>query len=306
MGVAPSSESAQERTGAGTAEGIETGDGGDAGGPPFIELVGLHKSFGPNHVLHGIDLRIRRGEIFTLLGGSGTGKSVMLKHMIGLLVADRGRVVVDGQDTSGFRERDWVELRKRFGYVFQGAALFDSIPVFENVAYPLREHRRMSHEALASRVAECLESVGLAGIEALMPAELSGGMRKRVAVARAIALEPAAILYDEPTTGLDPANSRRIGELIVSLRDRLGVTSVIVTHDLELCFAISDRVGLLAEGRLVAQGTPDAIRSSTREDVRAFLSGGVDLEADDVWLTRDSGGRAGEGPDAEPGRDHGA
>lgn len=259
----------------------------DPGGgrAPFIELVGVHKSFGSNHVLRGIDLRIFAGEIFTLLGGSGTGKSVMLKHMIGLLLPDRGRVAVEGRETAGFRERDWVEVRQRIGYVFQGAALFDSLSVHDNVAYGLREHRRMTRAEIGRRVAECLESVGLAGIERLMPAELSGGMRKRVAVARAIALEPAAILYDEPTTGLDPTNSRRIGELIASLRDRLGVTSVIVTHELELCFAVSDRIGLLADGRLVEEGRPEALRASPRADVQAFLSGGTSLEDDDVWLT---------------------
>jgi len=275
---------------------------------PFIELAGVHKSFGANHVLRGIDLRVLDGEIFTLLGGSGTGKSVMLKHMIGLLRPDRGRVFVDGEDTAEFRERDWVEVRKRIGFVFQGAALFDSLNVLDNVAYALHEHRRMTRAETAHRVAECLESVGLSGIEGLMPAELSGGMRKRVAVARAIALEPEAILYDEPTTGLDPANSRRIGDLITSLRDRLGVTSVIVTHELELCFAVSDRIGLLADGRMVEQGTPDALRDSPREDVQAFLSGGTSLEADDVWLTTDEPGatpRLGR-PDGARGRDDGA
>lgn len=250
-----------------------------------IALEGVHKSFGSKHVLRGIDMAVAKAEIYTLLGGSGTGKSVMLKHMIGLLRPDRGRVLIDGRDTSLFRERDWVQVRQRIGFVFQGAALFDSLSVLDNVAYALHEHRRMTRGEVARRVAECLESVGLAGIEALMPSELSGGMRKRVAVARAIVLEPGAILYDEPTTGLDPANSRRIGDLITSLRDRLGVTSVIVTHELELCFAISDRIGLLAEGRMVEQGTPDSLRASTRADVQDFLSGGTNLEADDVWLT---------------------
>jgi phospholipid/cholesterol/gamma-HCH transport system ATP-binding protein len=264
----------------------------------FIEVSGLHKSFGSNEVLRGIELQIRVGEIFTLLGGSGTGKSVLLKHMIGLMRPDRGSIRVAGQDTSDFRERDWVEVRKRIGYVFQGAALFDSLSVFDNVAYALREHRRMSRAEIAQRVADCLDAVGLAGIESLMPAELSGGMRKRVAVARAIVLEPEAIFYDEPTTGLDPANARRIGQLIESLRDRLGVTSIVVTHDLELCFAISDRIGLLAEGTLVAQGTPDAIRASTRPEVRAFLSGGSSLEADSVWRTREAGAVA-PGEDVE-------
>lgn len=252
---------------------------------PFVRLEGLQNAFGANRVLRGIDLSIERGEIFTLLGGSGTGKSVLLKHVIGLLHPDAGRVIVGGRDVTDITEREWVEVRKRIGFVFQGAALFDSLSVLENVAYPLREHLKPTRAELERRVAECLEAVGLAGIEQLMPAELSGGMRKRVGVARAIALEPDAILYDEPTTGLDPANSKRIGQLIVSLRERLHVTSVVVTHELDLCFAISDRVALLAEGRLVAQGEAEAIRTSTQEEVRLFLAGGNDLEADDVWLT---------------------
>ncbi len=252
---------------------------------PILALHEVEKSFGSNHVLRGIDLQIAPGEIITLLGGSGTGKSVLLKHMIGLLRADRGAVWVDGRDVTRLGERDWVELRRRFGYVFQGGALFDSLSVLENVAYPLREHLSMPEAELLERVAWALESVGLAGIEAMMPAELSGGMRKRVAVARAISLEPDVILYDEPTTGLDPANSRRIGELIVSLRDRLGVTSVVVTHELDLCFAISDRVALLKDGRLVACDDAERIRTSTDPAVRAFLAGGGSLEADSVWLT---------------------
>ena len=263
---------------------------------PFLELDAVEKSFGANHVLRGIDLAVAKGEILTLLGGSGTGKSVLLKHMIGLLRPDAGRVTVDGVDTTGLDERAWVELRRRFGYVFQGAALFDSLSVYENVAYPLREHLALEESELAERVASCLASVGLAGIEAMMPAELSGGMRKRVAVARAIALEPDVILYDEPTTGLDPANARRIGQLIVSLRDRLGVTSVVVTHELDLCFEISDRVALLQDGRLVACGPAAEIRHSDDAAVRAFLAGGGSLEADSVWLTGDDEGAAAGGP----------
>jgi len=269
---------------------------------PFLDFEGVEKSFGRNHVLRGIDLQIEKGEIVTLLGGSGTGKSVLLKHMIGLLQPDRGRVTVDGLDVSRLRERDWVELRRRFGYVFQGGALFDSLSVFENIAYPLREHLDMPEPELRARVAWALESVGLAGIEGMMPAELSGGMRKRVAVARAISLEPDAILYDEPTTGLDPANSRRIGDLIMSLRDRLGVTSVVVTHELELCFAISDRVALLKDGRFVAYDTAARIQASTDPVVRSFLEGGGSLEADSVWMTRDEPGED-RGGSPSPGRE---
>jgi phospholipid/cholesterol/gamma-HCH transport system ATP-binding protein len=263
----------------------ETGHASAASSTPLVRLEGLEKAFGGNRVLRGIDLQIERGEIFTLLGGSGTGKSVLLKHVIGLLHPDAGRVIVDGRDVTDISEREWVEVRKRIGFVFQGAALFDSLSVLENVAYPLREHLKLTRAHLERRVAGCLEAVGLAGVERLMPSELSGGMRKRVGVARAIALEPEAILYDEPTTGLDPANSKRIGLLIQSLRERLHVTSVVVTHELDLCFAISDRVALLAEGKLVAKGEAEAIRSSNQEEVRVFLAGGNDLEADDVWLT---------------------
>ncbi len=241
-------------------------------GRPFVELEDVWKAFGDQPVLRGLDLTVQAGACFTLVGGSGTGKSVSLKHMIGLLHPDRGRVRVEGRDVTGWREPDWVEQRTHIGYVFQGAALFDSIPVGENVAYPLREHRRWSEARIGARVAECLEAVGLAGVESLMPAELSGGMRKRVGVARAIALEPRAILYDEPTTGLDPANSRRIGQLIRGLQERLDVTSVVVTHDLPLCFGVSDRVALLDEGRLVMEGDVEAFRTSRHPSVRAFLA----------------------------------
>ncbi len=273
----------------------------------FVELRGVHKAFGPKQVLRGVDLAIRTGEIFTLLGGSGTGKSVMLKHMIGLMRPDRGQVIVEGRDTSGFRERDWVEVRQQIGFVFQGAALFDSLSVADNIAYALREHRRPTGREVADRVAECLAAVGLTGIEHLMPAELSGGMRKRVAVARAIVLEPRAILYDEPTTGLDPTNSKRIGQLIQSLQTRLGATSIIVTHELDLCFAISDRIGLLANGQMVACGTPDEIRASERAEVRAFLSAGPSLEADNVWITQpERETHSGAAGSARKGREDGA
>lgn len=246
-------------------------------GEPVIELEGLAKTFAGRPVLRGIDLALERGEIFTLLGGSGSGKSVLLKHIVGLLRPDAGRLRIDGRDTAGLRERDWVGIRRRIAYIFQGAALFDSLTVGENVAYGLREHRSGSEREIAARVAVCLASVGLAGSESRMPAELSGGMRKRVAIARAIALEPEVLLYDEPTTGLDPANARRIGLLIRELRRDLGVTSVIVTHDLELAFAISDRVALLAGGRLVATGRCEEVRASPLPEVQAFLTG--ELEA---------------------------
>ena len=237
----------------------------------FLELSDLHKSFGGAPVLSGVDLEVPQGRVLTILGGSGSGKSVMLKHMIGLLQPDRGRVIVEGRDVSGLDERQWIEVRKRIGYVFQGAALFDSLSVFENVAYPLREHFDQTPAELAHRVEGCLESVGLAGAGAKMPAELSGGMRKRVGVARAIAMRPQAILYDEPTTGLDPVNSRRIGQLIRQLQMELNVTSVVVTHEPELCLSVSDHVVLLDEGRLVIDAPIEEFRASSAPAVREFL-----------------------------------
>jgi len=245
---------------------------------PVIEFLGVQKAFGRNRVLRGVDLAIRAGETFTILGGSGSGKSVCLKHMIGLLKSDAGRVRVFGEDITSASEDQLIAVRKNASMIFQSAALFDSLSVYENVAYPLREHLDWGEERIAERVDQCLEAVGMPGAVGLMPSELSGGMRKRVGVARGIALEPSAILYDEPTTGLDPANQRRIGELIQSLQQRLGITSVIVTHELELCFAISDRVALLKRGRIAAVGAAEEIRGSEDPDVVAFLAGVQDSD----------------------------
>jgi phospholipid/cholesterol/gamma-HCH transport system ATP-binding protein len=236
-----------------------------------LEFRGVRKAFREKVVLRGLDLRIRRGETFTILGGSGSGKSVCLKHMIGLLHCDAGEIYVGEREVSRLGERDWVPLRRDFGMVFQGAALFDSLSVYENVAYPLREHLDWSEERIRERVRQCLAGVGLAGIEALLPAELSGGMKKRVGVARAIALSPRVVLYDEPTTGLDPANARRVGALIRSLQAELAATSVVVTHDLELCFAVSDRVALLEGGRLAVEGTAREVQQHAA--LRAFVEG---------------------------------
>ena len=238
-----------------------------------IELRGVTKSFHGKPVLRGVDLAIRAGETTAILGGSGSGKSVCVKHMIGLLRADAGEIRVLGQDVTRFSERAWVALRRDFGMVFQAAALFDSLSVYENVAYPIRQHERWAEPRVAERVASCLASVGLAGVEKLLPAELSGGMRKRVGVARAIALTPKIILYDEPTTGLDPANSRRVGELIQRLQRELGATSVVVTHDLERAFAIADRVALLREGRIALEGPAHELRGSQHPALREFIEG---------------------------------
>jgi phospholipid/cholesterol/gamma-HCH transport system ATP-binding protein len=231
------------------------------------------KAFGGKPVLRGVDLAIGAGETTVILGGSGSGKSVCMKHMVGLLRADAGTVRVLGRDVTLLSERGWTSVRRDFGMVFQSAALFDSLPVYENVAYPIREHERWPESRVAERVAWCLQAVGLAGVEKLLPAELSGGMRKRVGVARAIALAPKIILYDEPTTGLDPANSRRIGELIQRLQRELGATSVVVTHDLELAFAIADRIALLKSGRIVLEGPAAELRGGDHPALREFIEG---------------------------------
>jgi phospholipid/cholesterol/gamma-HCH transport system ATP-binding protein len=240
---------------------------------PAIALAGVTKAFRGKPVLRGVDLEIGTGETTVILGGSGSGKSVCMKHMIGLLRADAGEIRVFGRDVTRLSESAWVEVRRDFGMVFQSAALFDSLSVYENVAYPIREHERWEEARVAERVAWCLAAVGLAGVERPLTAELSGGMRKRVGVARAIALGPKIILYDEPTTGLDPANSRRIGELIQRLQRELGATSVVVTHDLELAFAIADRVALLKDGRIAVEGPAAALRGGEHPALREFTLG---------------------------------
>lgn len=249
---------------------------------PAIEMRSVSKSFGRKSVLRDLDLAVRVGETYAILGGSGSGKSVCLKHMNGLLRPDAGSVWVGGIDITHLSESALIEVRKSCGMLFQSGALFDSLSVFENVAYPLREHLKLSKAELAERVEWCLASVGLAGSPGLMPSELSGGMRKRVGLARVIALQPKTILYDEPTTGLDPGNSRRIGKLIRSLQERLGVTSVVVTHDMNLCFAIADRIGLLKDGAMVAAGDVETMRNSAHSAVRAFLSGEQDAALDEL------------------------
>jgi len=257
-----------------------------------VEFRGVRKSFRAEPVLRGLDLSVPSGATTTILGGSGSGKSVCLKHMIGLLRADAGEIRVFGRDVTQLPEQGWVPLRREFGMVFQGAALFDSLSVLENVAYPIREHMDWPEERVRERVRRCLEGVGLAGAEPMFPAELSGGMKKRVAVARAIALEPRIVLYDEPTTGLDPANSRRVGQLIVALQRELSATSVVVTHDIELCFEISDRVALLREGRVAAEGRVEEVREHA--ELRRFLEGSEPLPP-----------AVGRGGRAEEGRAHG-
>jgi phospholipid/cholesterol/gamma-HCH transport system ATP-binding protein len=215
-----------------------------------VELKGVDKRFGDQIVFHELELEVRRGETLAVVGPSGIGKSVLIKLIIGLLKPERGRVLVDGKDIAPLGERALREVRRKLGMLFQGAALFDSLTVAENIEYGLREHFRWDEARIEARVAECLEWVALPGIQALMPASLSGGMKKRVALARALAPGPEIILYDEPTTGLDPGNTRRINELIRSLQARLQVTSIVITHDMPSVFAVADRVGMVRDKRI--------------------------------------------------------
>lgn len=236
-----------------------------------IRFVDLWKSFGPKKIYEGLDLEVKKGETLTIIGGSGTGKSVLLKCLIGLLYPDSGQVLLHDENVSQMDEKQLREVRKRVSMVFQGAALFDSLTVGENIAYPLNEHLKLSHEELTARVAKNLKMVNLAGIENMRPSDLSGGMRKRVGLARAIAIEPEIILYDEPSTGLDPISTRVIDELIMSMNEKLGCTQIVVTHDMDSAFRISDRMAMLAHRKIVAQGTVEEFKASTNPDVRAFL-----------------------------------
>ncbi len=242
---------------------------------PAIEFRQVHKSFNHIPVLAGMDLAIWPAETVTIIGGSGIGKSVTLKLIVGLLKPEAGQILVEGEDVVPLTEDQFIRVRKKIGMVFQGSALFDSMSVGENIAYPLREHTAMSEEEIRQRIRETLRLVGLEGIEDKDPTELSGGMRKRVALARAIALAPRIILYDEPTTGLDPTNTEKINELIVDMDEKLGVTSVVVTHDMRSAFKISDRIALLYQGKIAFAGTPGEVESSDLPLVRQFIAGTV-------------------------------
>jgi phospholipid/cholesterol/gamma-HCH transport system ATP-binding protein len=240
----------------------------------FIRYAGVQKSFGEKAVLRGVDLVIGRGQTVVVLGGSGTGKTVLLQHTIGLLRPDAGQVFVDDVEINDFDEEQLIETRKKVGMLFQAGALFDSMTVEENVGYALWEHTDQSDEEIRSRVREVLGLVELEGVEHLMPSSLSGGMRKRVALARAIALAPRAILYDEPTTGLDPITANTICRLIRNLQKKLGVTSIVVTHDIHSAFTVGDRIAFIHEGRILFDGSVDEARKTTEPMLKNFLEGG--------------------------------
>jgi phospholipid/cholesterol/gamma-HCH transport system ATP-binding protein len=243
-----------------------------------VELSGVQKSFGDKRVYQSLDLAVRRGETVGVLGASGSGKSVMLKLIIGLHHADAGRIRVDGVDVTSLDEAELREIRRKVGMLFQGSALFDSMSVGANVAYGLHEHYRWPEEKVRARVAECLSWVGLSGTEEMRPADLSGGMKKRVGLARALAPGPEVILYDEPTTGLDPRNTRRINELIVSLQERLRVTSLVITHDIDVALAVCDRVALLSDGRIALSVDREEAERAPPPPLERFMHGEDDDE----------------------------
>ncbi len=242
-----------------------------------IVIEDLHKSFGKKDVLTGFSAEARDGETLVILGGSGSGKSVTIKHIVGLLVPDRGRVLVDGQIVAELSQEELFALRRRVGYVFQFAALFDSMTLAENVGLGLRRQRSSSDAEIHERVSECLALVDMEGFEDRYPSEISGGQRKRAGIARAIATKPDYILYDEPTTGLDPVTKAMIDNLILRLSEELGVTGIVITHDMDSAFRVADRFAMLHEGRCRFYGTPDEIRTADDPVVRGFIEGRPEL-----------------------------
>lgn len=237
-----------------------------------IEVKNFHKSFGDKAVHRGVTFSVKKGECLGLIGGSGVGKSVVLRSLIGLEKADKGEIFVDGQDISNLNEHDLIAIRRKVAYVFQNGALFDSMTVFENLAYPLRAHTDYSEDEITRRIHHLLGEFGLSGNEQLFPAELSGGMQKRVGLARAIILQPKTVLYDEPTAGLDPHNTLKIQEMILELKKK-GVTSVLVTHDMPTAFAVCDRLCLLLHGEVAASGSIDELRTDPNGPLNRFVTG---------------------------------
>jgi phospholipid/cholesterol/gamma-HCH transport system ATP-binding protein len=244
-------------------------------GAPLISFQHVRKAFGPKVIFSDLTLDFVRGETVTVMGASGSGKSVLLKMLIGLLKPDGGKIVFDGNDIAAMGENDLTEVRRRIAYLFQGAALFDSLSVGENVAYGLREQfwNKMTNEEILGRVEQSLALVGLPGIEEMRPSDLSGGMKKRVGLARTLALQPEVILYDEPTTGLDPVNTARINHLINGIQRALKITSVVVTHDMGTAFSVSDRLVMIGRGRTLLVGTKEQFKTTSNQTVRDFIEG---------------------------------
>ena len=238
-----------------------------------IRMINLFKSFGENQVLRGVNLEVQPGESMVVIGGSGSGKTVLIKCIIGLMRPDEGEIYVDGLDLSSLNEEKMNEVRKKFGMLFQWGALFDSMTVWENVGFGLRHQTHLKEEEIRKIASEKLALVGLKNVEDLMPAELSGGMRKRVSLARAIAIEPEILLYDEPTTGIDPIMADAINDLIVQMREKLNVTSIAITHDMKSAYKIGDRIAMLYQGKIIEVGTPEEIKNSSNPIVKQFIEG---------------------------------
>ncbi len=255
----------------------------------LIQFRGVKKAFGPKQVYRDLNLDIREREVITIIGGSGQGKSVMLKMLIGLLDIDGGEISFDGQRISGITEAEYAPVRRRIAMLFQAGALFDSLSTKENVAYGLREQLDMSEKEISERVRESLTYVGLPGTEETWPADMSAGMKKRVSLARALAIRPEVLLYDEPTTGLDPINVTRIADLIEYLNETLDVTSVVVTHDMDTALAISDRIAMIQDGYVIFSGTPDELVASEDPRVRDFFEGNAPVDEDTETLLKSAG-----------------
>jgi len=240
---------------------------------PVISVQHVDKTLGGKPVLRDLSIDVERGESLVIVGGSGQGKSVTLKHIIGLMRPDRGHIIIAGSDICSMTEQELNRYRRHFGMAFQEGALFDSMSVFENIAFPLRRHTKMTEPEIRARVEECLDQVHLHGVETKRPSELSGGMRRRVGFARAISLKPEILLFDEPTTGLDPVISDVIAELIVEMDQTLNTTTVSITHDMKVAFKIADRVAMLHKGHIVEEGTPEEFQRSTNPIVQQFIEG---------------------------------
>lgn len=242
----------------------------------MIRLVNLNKKFGRNHVLRDLNLDIEAGKTTVIIGRSGGGKSVLLKHIIGLIRPDSGQVIIDGTDIAKLEDEELNEVRKKFGMLFQGGALFDSMTLGENVAFPLREHAKKNAHEIKDIVAERLLAVGMPGLEHLMPSELSGGMKKRAGLARAIALHPEIVLFDEPTTGLDPVMAEAINQLIIETQKRFNLTCIATSHDMHSIFTIGHKIAMIYEGRIIEYGTPEELRASANPVLQQFISGSLE------------------------------
>ena len=256
----------------------------------MIEIINLCKSFGEHKVLDNLSFNIQKGETTVIIGRSGCGKSVLLKHIVGVLKPDSGQVIIDGVDITKLEVHELNKFRMKFGVLFQGSALFDSLTIGENVGFALYEHSGMNRRSIESRIKECLEMVGLRDIEELKPAELSGGMKKRVGLARAVCVNPEIILYDEPTTGVDPIMGDAINDLIQELNEKLSITSIAVTHDMVSAYKIADRIAMLYQGKIIFSGTPDEVKNTKDPVVHQFITGAA---AGPITEAEDRNGRKG-------------